>query len=132
MATKHGHDGVVHIATNAVAKVTSFNLTYGEVDYPEKTAMGDAGRSYQTGGPEGGSGEITCRYDPADTNGQNVLQPNTELAAVLYPGGNSSGEPSLSFTLLVQRRGLTQDMGSVVEVTFPFVVQGVVTEGTVA
>ena len=131
MPTIHGNSGVVHIAANAVAEVTNFTLELGNVDYPQKTAMGAAGHSYQTGGPEANSGELTCHYDNTDTNGQAVLLPNTELAAVFYPNGNASGEPRISGTILVQNRSRTQNMADVVNVTFPFLFQGTVTEDLV-
>lgn len=130
MATIHGNAGTVEIAANAVAHVTAFSLTRS-VNYPSNTAMGAAAETYQTGGPEASSGELTCRYDKTDTNGQEVLQPNTALAAVLYPEGNASGRPELSASILVQEITHTQNMADVVEKTFRFLVNGAVTEGVV-
>lgn len=130
MATIHGNDGVITIATNALAQITDFTFTR-TVSYPPKTVMGATADSYQTGGPENIKGSITCRYDKTDTNGQEALQPNTELAAIMYPDGNSSGKPTHSVTILIEEITQTQNMGDVVSRSFTWIGQGAMTDGVV-
>lgn len=132
MTTIHGHNGVIKVGGNAVAHITSFNLTINSVEYPEDTAMGASARTYKTGGPVSSSGNMTYRLDKADTNGQNALVANTALTAVFYPDGDASGKPQVSASILIQSKQRSQSMGDVVEEDVSFVVNGAVTEGSVS
>jgi len=131
MGTIHGHRGVIKVGGNAVAHITSFNLTINSVEYPEDTAMGAAARTYKTGGPVSNSGSMTYRFDRANTNGQNALVANTALEATFDADGDVTGNPRLSGTILIQSKQRSQTMGDVVEEDVSFIFNGAVTEGTV-
>lgn len=131
MTAIHGTSGVVKVGTASVALVK--NYTYEEtVENPEKTAMGDAARSYLTGGPKGYSGTLTCLYDKSDSNGQMALVADASVTLHLHADGDASGDEDRSGPAIIQKMGQTVDMGDVVEVTFDWIGNGAWTVGSIA
>ena len=131
MAAIHGHSGLVKVGAAAVAVTKSW--TYEEtVENPEKTAQGDAARSYLQGGPKGHSGSVTCIYDKTDATGQMALVADAAITLNLHADGDSSGDEIRSGPAIIQKMGLSVDMGDAVEITFDWIGNGAWTVGSVA
>ena len=124
MATVSGKDGEVTVGGNTVVKVSSFEVN-AERELLEDTGMDDSARSYKSGFLNW-TGRISCRFDAADTTGQQALMDEvlaaspSNLALVFRSetgGGNYSGNA------LPVRFNHRQGIGAIVEIEFE--VQGI-------
>ena len=131
MAKMHGRNGIVKVATAAVAEVTNWTLTL-TTETARSDSMGDAWQEHLIG-KRGGTGSITCRLDPADTNGQSVLDDGGNVALKLYPGGDSAASREYDIaSATITNISVNVDQDDVVSVSFDFTANGAVNIGAVA
>jgi hypothetical protein len=106
VATYHGNDGSATLDAGAVAEVTGFSHN-NTADLAEDSACGDEFKTYKPGKKDG-SGKIDCHWDPTDAAGQAAVAVGDSVALVLFPSGATSGDGSLTGTVLIE--GITSDM----------------------
>jgi hypothetical protein len=128
MATHHGKEGVVTAGGTAVGELTSFNIeTTGDV--VENTKLSDAVKSFTTGRTSF-SGSLEMNYDESDSP-QQTLTAGSEIAFVLLPEGNTSGDESFSGTGIITGMTVSNGMDAVVSRSITFQGTGALTRGTV-
>lgn len=131
MAKIHGKNGIVKVGGDPVAEVTNWTFT-GATATARSDSMGDDFEKHMIG-KKSGTGSITCRLDPADSDGQNDLEDGGNVALKLYPGGDGTGAreydiPSATITNV----NVNVDQDDVVSVSFDFQANGEYTIGTVS
>jgi hypothetical protein len=131
MAKIHGKNGIVKVASAAVAEVTNWTFTATR-ETARSDSMGDDAQEHLIG-KRAATGSLTCRLDPSDTNGQNALESVGNVALKLYPGADTSGNreydiPSATITNV----SVNADQDDVVSVSFDFQVNGDWTIGAVS
>ncbi len=128
MATHHGKEGVVTAGGTAVGELTSFNIeTTGDV--VENTKLSDAVKSFTTGRTSF-SGSLEMNYDETDSP-QQTLTAGSEIAFVLLPEGNTSGDESFTGTGIITGMTVSNGMDAVVSRSITFQGTGALTRGTV-
>ena len=128
MATHHGKEGVVTAGGTAVGELTSFTLeTTGDV--VEDTALSDATKSFITGRTSF-SGTLEMHYDETDSP-QQTLTAGTEIAFILLPEGNASGDEKFSGSGIITGMSVNNSMDAIVSRTVTFQGTGALTRATV-
>ena len=128
MATHHGKEGVVKAGGTGIGELTGFTLeTTGDV--VEDTALTDATKSFITGRTSF-SGTLEMHYDETDSP-QQTLQVGAEIAFVLLPEGNSSGDESFTGTGIITGMSVNNAMDAVISRSVTFQGTGTLTRGTV-
>lgn len=100
MTTTKGNAGVVKIATNSIAELTSFSITETEGTV-EDTALNDTAHTYVADGLQGWTAQISGHYYDGDTNGQALMVAGASLSFVFNYAGTGTGTQKLSGTGLV-------------------------------
>ncbi len=131
MANFHGSLGVVKVATNTVAEVTSFEVSE-RAAFAEDTTLADTDVTYNTTNINSWSGSLTCFWDDTDTNGQEALTAGASVTLHLLPEGTTTGDEDLNGTALIEEVSVTVQKGAITERTFSFVGSGALTYGTAA
>jgi hypothetical protein len=103
MTTYKGNSGVVKIGANAIAEITSWNVTQTEGTV-EDTAMGDTARTFVPDELPTWTASINCFYYPGDTTGQALCLVGETLSLELSPIGTASGREKLSGSAIVNSR----------------------------
>ena len=128
MATHHGKEGVVTVGGTGVGELTSFTLeTTGDV--VEDTALTDATKSF-VAGRTSFSGTLEMHFDETDSP-QTTLVAGAEIAFILLPEGNSSGDRSFTGTGIVTGMSVNNSMDAIISRTVTFQGTGALTIGTV-
>lgn len=133
MAAHHGKDGVVMVGaegaggTNPVAKVYDWTLEK-ELPTEDATAMGDQNQDHLDGIP-GWTGSVSCRYDEADTLGQEFLEDNARADFKLYAIGSGTGKPFRAFTAIITNVRDNGNYQGIIDKTFDVRVRGAVSKG---
>ena len=130
MATFLGKDGVIEVGGNAVAEIRSYSIDE-TMDTVESTAMGATSREYKVG-LKSFSGSADVYFDDTDTTGQGALTVGTSASIEIGFEGGTTGDHSLSGTILVTGRTITGSFDGMVEATISFTGTGALTEGTFA
>ena len=128
MATHHGKEGVVTVGGTGVGELTGFTLETS-ADVVEDTALTDATKSFLAGRTSF-SGTLEMNFDETDTSQTNLVA-GAELAFILLPEGNSSGDRSFSGTGIVTGMSVTNSMDAVISRNVTFQGTGALTIGTV-
>tara|TARA_R110002073_G_scaffold120601_1_gene262643 strand:- start:18719 stop:19114 length:396 start_codon:yes stop_codon:yes gene_type:complete len=129
MATYHGKNGVVKVATNTVLEVNQFSHTETAA-IADDSAMGDAWDTHLVG-RNGATGSITCHWDPGDTTGQVALAVGASVALKLYPSGAGTGDEEISLTATVTSVGVQSEKDGVVSQSFDYTANGAVVHAAV-
>lgn len=129
MGTSHGKNGRVKVSATLVAETRRWRVNQN-VPFADMTAQGDSGQTHHTGIPVW-TAEVEASWNPADTNGQEVMSIGAEVEVEFYPDGTSSGKTYMSGTASVVDRGIesAHDDGNRVTVTLQG--QGVLSQTTV-
>ena len=128
MATHHGKEGVVKVGGTAVGELTSFTLeTTGDV--VEDTALSDSAKSF-VAGRTSFSGTLEMHFDETDTPQTNMVA-GAELAFILLPEGNASGDRSFTGTGIVTGMSVNNSMDAIISRTVTFQGTGALAIGTV-
>lgn len=129
MANHHGSEGLVRVASATVAEVTGFSFT-ASAEYAEDTNLSDLNKTYNVTAIKSWSGNVTAFWDETDTSGQVAIVPGANIALVLAPEGVAAGANRYSGNALVTEITKNVQRGAITEVTFNFVGNGALTEGT--
>jgi hypothetical protein len=128
MATHHGKEGVVTVGGTGVGELTGFTLeTTGDV--VEDTALTDATKSF-VAGRTSFSGTLEMHFDETDSPQTNLVA-GAELAFILLPEGNSSGDRSFTGTGIVTGMSVNNSMDAIISRTVTFQGTGALSIGTV-
>lgn len=133
MTTYAGNLGTVKLGANQVGEVIEWDINE-EVDPIDDTAMGDAYHSHiPNSGIKKWSGNLTCHYDPGDTNGQVVIAVvGASVVLNLYPRGATTGFKYYTGTATVTKRPITVKMDDeTIRQSFEFLGSGPLTLSTV-
>lgn len=131
MSTTAGNDGVVKVGANAVAEITSWNIDE-TADVLEDTAMGDEWKSHKSGGIKSWSGNIEAHWDATDATGQEAMTIGSEVALMMYPGGDGSGNKELSGNAIIQSISISVPKDGLVSASFTVTGNGALNKSTVA
>ena len=128
MATHHGKEGVVTAGGTAVGELTGFTLeTTGDV--VEDTALSDATKSF-VAGRTSFSGTLEMHYDETDSP-QQTLTAGSEIAFILLPEGNTSGDEKFSGSGIITGMSVNNAMDGIVSRSVTFQGTGALTRATV-
>ena len=128
MATFAGKDGIVKIGSNAIGEIRSYSIEQ-TMDTIGDSSMGDTDRTY-VASLKSFSGSMDVYFDETDTGQLDVQVGDTGSISVLMEG-DTSGDHSLSGSILVTGRTLTASFDGMVEASITFQGTGALTEGTV-
>lgn len=128
MATFAGKDGIVKIGSNAIGEIRSYSIEQ-TMDTIEDSTMGDGDRTY-IASLKSFSGSLDCYFDEADSGQTDFQVGDTGTISVLMEG-DTSGDHSLSGSILVTGRTITASFDGMVEASITFQGTGALTEGTV-
>lgn len=128
MANHKGSEGTVHIGTNAVAEIRSYNLneTMNTID---DTTIGDASKTFQVGTKEW-DGSVDVFWDETDTNGQVAMTIGSSVTIKFYPEGATTGDTYYHGTALVTSIGRSASTDGMVEASFGVKGTGALTAAT--
>ena len=129
MAVHHGKNGKVKLGSNLVGETTSWSINEA-VDTADTTAMQDTSQTHLAGIP-GWSGSINANYDPADTNGQNVLLIGASVTIGLYSDGDATTKKYFAGTATITGISREVNMGDTVKCSFAIKGNGALTLSTV-
>lgn len=129
MATYLGKDGVLAVGANEVAEVVDFSVNE-TADTHDDTSKGDDWRTFKAG-HKSWAGELTCRYDPTDTNGQEALAIGATVALTLQPIGATAGNPELTGSAIVTAVGEEYPLEGLCARTISFQGSGALGRGAV-
>lgn len=134
MATYIGNSGVLKTGASLAAgaaigevKSWSYEETCVLVD---DSAIGDANDTF-VAGSKSGTVEITCHFDPDDTNGQVALAVGATVNVYLCGKGADSGDTYRSGSCIVERVGVAVARNQIIERTFTLRVSGALASSTV-
>ena len=120
MPVIHGKNGKVKFTTNAIAEITRIRVNE-TLPIGDSTSMGDSWGTHNPGIPTW-TGEVECRYDPGDTNGQATVAIGASVTIGFYTQGDSAGRTYRSGTATIVG---TNEEGTFTEnVSMSFQVQG--------
>lgn len=128
MATFAGKDGIVKIGSNAIGEIRSYSIEQ-TMDTIEDSTMGDADRTY-VASLKSFSGSMDVYFDDTDTGQLDVQVGDTGTISVLMEG-DTTGDHSLSGSILVTGRTVTASFDGMTEASITFQGTGALTEGTV-
>lgn len=128
MPTHTGSEGTVHVGTNAVAEIRSYNVNEN-ADTIEDTAMGDTARTYKPS-LTSFDGTLDVFWDETDTNGQVALAIGAEVTIKFYPEGAASGDTYYSGTAIVTSRSINSSFDGMVEMSIGVQGTGALTTAT--
>ncbi|TPK38700.1 hypothetical protein [Mesorhizobium sp. B2-5-3] len=130
MGVKHGKNGKVKFANNAVGQVTS--IAYSEtVDTGDTTVMGSTAKTHVPGIP-GWSGKVECIYDPADANGQAAALIGSSVTIGFYLQGDTVGLTYVSGTASITSVDGAADLSKASTFSFGVTGNGALTYDEVA
>lgn len=128
MARTLGRDGVVKVATAAVALVTSWSVeeSAGTID---ASVLGDTWTSSDID-MKSWTASLEVQWDPTDTNGQEALAIGDEVTIHLQPGGSTTGEVEYTGSAYVTGVSRTGSQGSHVTASISLTGNGSLTRAT--
>lgn len=131
MATYTGASAIVKVSANTVAELKDVTYTDGVGTIPDDNI--NSTLSKVKAGRRTFTASCTHNWDPADTLGQNALAAGNSVSLIIYPRGDTSGDPTVEATLLVASAVTTVADESLVTIAYSFENAGsAITYGTVA
>lgn len=130
MGTHHGNEGIAKVGANQIAEVVAFSVTE-TAEVADDSVKGDAARTHLLG-KTSWTGNITCRWDETDTNGQEAMTIGASITLNLYPEGDASTDVELTGTATIINRTLNSPLDDTVEMTFELQGNGALARGVVA
>lgn len=129
MPTATGNSGALDFGGTAVTELKAWSLDEA-AEQIDDTAMGDTNKTSKSGLPSA-SGSIEVHYDEDDAV-QEAMDAGVEGALVLYPKGDSSGEPRITLTVQITGRSTSGAIDEILPQTFNFAIaSGAVVRDTV-
>ena len=128
MATHNGSEGLVHVGTDAVGELRSWQFTEN-ANMIETTVLSDTAQTFSAG-TTNWSGSAECFLDETDT-AQTALTIGASATLKFYFEGNSSGDKYYTGTGLVESVDRSAATDDIVSVSFSFRGTGALTLATV-
>ena len=129
MTTATGNDGSLSFGGTDVSELKAWSLDES-AEQIDDTAMGDTNKTSKSGLPSA-SGSIEVHYDEDDAV-QEAMDAGAEGELILYPKGETSGEPSITLTVQITGRSGSGAIDEILPQTFNFAISsGAVVRGTV-
>lgn len=129
MAKHTGKDGVVKFGANALAEVTEFEVEE-TADTVESHAMGDTWKDNEPTF-NAWNGSVSCHYDPADANGQEVAI-GSVVTVGFYSDGDGASKSYLTGQAIVSGRTRGAPMDDMVSNELTLTGKGALTKATVS
>lgn len=134
MALTLNKNSQITVGGSAVGRITGWN--YDETDTQiDTTTFDSTGRDFANLDLVERNVSISAQFDLADTGQDTIragLGASSAVAIVIYPNGNTSGQPSLTGTILVGSRSVNADgVDGVIMTAFAGKLSAL-TEGTVS
>ena len=92
--------------------------------------MGTCTKKFVVGAVEG-NGTLTMYLDPTPDAGQELVVVGQNVDFELYPGGETSGQPTRTFNAVITDRGESAEVNGLVELQASYAVNGAITRGAV-
>jgi len=128
MATHNGSEGLVHVGTDAVGELRSWQFTEN-ANMIDTTVLSDTAQTFSAG-TTNWSGSAECFLDETDT-AQTALTIGASATLKFYFEGNSSGDKYYTGTGLVESVDRSAATDDIVSVSFTFRGTGALTLATV-
>lgn len=134
MAVYTGQNGVIKVNGTAIAELRSFSLEH-TVETIENTTMSAAtvARTYRKG-LKTFSGTADVFYE--DTHHTTITEmvagadSGDVVTAIFYPGGETTGYPTLTGSILITGYNITSNIDNLIEASITFQGSGDLTAGT--
>lgn len=130
MATTAGSEGKVFIGSNQVAEIKSWSMEVTS-DTTDASVIGTQWRKNQAT-IKSWSGSFDGFWDDTDTMGQGALTAGATVTLNLYPEGDTTGDTFWSGDAIITSISYNASFDGIVEASFSFTGNGVLTESTVA
>ena len=127
MAVHKGSEGTVHVGTDAVAEIRSYNIDE-TADVIESTSLGDTSKTFEAS-TTSFSGSIDVFWDETDT-AQIALSVGSSVTIKFYPEGASTGDKYYHGTAIVTGVSITANNDSLVEASISIQGSGALTLAT--
>ena len=128
MATHFGKEGVVTAGGTGIGELTGYTLET-TADVVEDTQLSDATKSF-VAGRTSFSGTLEMHYDETDSP-QQTLTAGSEIAFILLPEGNASGDEKFSGSGIITGMSVNNAMDGIVSRSVTFQGTGALTRATV-
>lgn len=127
MAVHKGSEGTVHVGTDAIAEIRSYNIDE-TADVIESTSLGDTSKTFEAS-TTSFSGSIDVFWDETDT-AQIALSVGSSVTIKFYPEGASTGDKYYQGTAIVTGVSITANNDSLVEASISIQGSGALTLAT--
>tara|TARA_R100001460_G_scaffold52211_1_gene90998 strand:- start:411 stop:797 length:387 start_codon:yes stop_codon:yes gene_type:complete len=127
MSVHKGSEGTVHVGTDAVAEIRSYNIDE-TAEVIESTSLGDTSKTFEAS-TTSFSGSIDVFWDETDT-AQIALSVGSSVTIKFYPEGASTGDKYYSGTAIVTGVSITANNDSLVEASISIQGSGALTLAT--
>ena len=127
MAAKSGHNGILKLGGNAIAKVQNWEVNLAN-DPLEVTYMGQGWKERVRGEANDWSGNFQLVYEPTDTAGQGSITIDGQYTAEFYNDGDGTGATYDSGSIMITSIGKPQASGDVITRSVSFSGNGTYTE----
>ena len=117
MTTQTGNSGSLSFAAGVITELKTWSLDEA-AEQIDDTAMGDTFRTSKAGLPSA-TGTIEVHYDEADTV-QESMDAGQSGVLILFPKGNTSGEPRITMTVQITSRGTSGAIDEILPQTFAY------------
>nr|BAR33992.1 phage major tail protein 2 [uncultured Mediterranean phage uvMED] len=128
MATHNGSEGLVHVGTDAVGELRSWQFTEN-ANMIDTTVLSDTAQTFSAGSTSW-SGSAECFLDETDT-AQTALTIGSSATLKFYFEGSTSGDKYYTGTGLVESVDRSAAQDDIVSVSFSFRGTGALTLATV-
>ena len=128
MATHNGSEGLVHVGTDAVGELRSWQFTEN-ANMIDTTVLSDTAQTFSAGSTSW-SGSAECFLDETDT-AQTALTIGASATLKFYFEGNTTGDKYYTGTGLVESVDRSAAQDDIVSVSFSFRGTGALTLATV-
>ena len=128
-ANHKGSEGTVKFTTNAIAELRGWSVTENNTVIDD-TTLTDTWETKQAGNSNW-SGDFTTFWDETDTNGQMAATIGASVTLNLYPEGATTGDVYYTGAAIITSIGRNAAVNGMVEATYGFTGNGVLTKSTV-
>ena len=127
MANHKGSEGTVHVGTDAISEIKSYNINE-TMNVIEDTNIGDSAKTFQVGSTEW-DGSVDCYFDELDT-AQIALTSGASVTIKFYPEGTTTGDKYYTGTALVTGISRSASVDGMVDASYSLKGTGALTLAT--
>lgn len=117
MSTQTGNSGVISFGGSNITELKGWSLEES-AEQIDDTAMGDTAKTSKAGLPSA-TGTIEVHYDEADAV-QESMDAGAEGVLVLYPKGDTTGEPRITLTVQITGRSQSGAIDEILPQSFNY------------